>query len=132
MTMDNGFTREEQHAYFHLGLCPFCRSPDVCLFPWGEVDAFTESHAFYSGRSRFLHVLAAHLRIGSRLIRASQVPSPQRTRTECVCWQVDSGRCDTPQNPLVSGALLVFHAARWSHQQRNDRRKYSRIPALRV
>lgn len=43
MTMDDGFTREEQHAYFHLGVCPFCRSPDVCLFPWGEVDAFTES-----------------------------------------------------------------------------------------
>lgn len=44
MTMDDGgISKEGQHAYFHLGLCPFCRSPDVCLFPWGELDAFAES-----------------------------------------------------------------------------------------
>jgi len=43
MTTDSAFTDEQQASYFHAGVCPFCRSPDVCLFPWGEVDAFTES-----------------------------------------------------------------------------------------
>lgn len=43
MTTDSAFTKEQQAAYFHSGVCPFCRSPDMCMFPWQEVDAFAES-----------------------------------------------------------------------------------------
>ena len=43
MTRANEIAKEGQDAYFHLGVCPFCGSPEICVFPWGEVDALAES-----------------------------------------------------------------------------------------
>ena len=43
MTIDNDFTPEQQSGYFDNELCPFCGSPEICTFPWEEVDSFAQS-----------------------------------------------------------------------------------------
>jgi hypothetical protein len=43
MTTENDFSQEQQDAYFVNGLCPLCGAPETCIFPWQEVDGFTES-----------------------------------------------------------------------------------------
>ena len=43
MTRDNDFSQEQQDAYFNNELCPFCGAPEICTFPWEEVDSFAQS-----------------------------------------------------------------------------------------
>jgi hypothetical protein len=41
--MENDFTPEQQDWYFNNEQCPFCACPEICTFPWQQVDAFAES-----------------------------------------------------------------------------------------
>jgi hypothetical protein len=43
MTIDEGFSQEQQDWYFNNEQCPFCACPEICTFPWQQVDAFAES-----------------------------------------------------------------------------------------